>query len=67
MIIMVTNNFKKRIIDVLKKHHEGLMIMDVAENTGISRITVSKYILVMVAEGLVIQRSVGTAKLCYLN
>jgi DNA-binding IclR family transcriptional regulator len=61
------NNFKERIAENMKKHPEGLTIMNIAENTGINRVTVSKYVLVLAAEGLVVQRKIGTAKLCYMK
>ena len=64
---MAENNFRERIIDSLKKHPEGLTLWDLAKNTGINRITVSKYIFGMVFEGIVYQRNVGPAKLCYLK
>jgi DNA-binding IclR family transcriptional regulator len=64
---MIENHFRERIIENLKKHPEGLTIIDIAGFTGINRITVSKYIFGLVAEGLVYQRMVGTAKLCYLK
>jgi DNA-binding IclR family transcriptional regulator len=61
------NHFKERILESIRKHPEGLTILNIAEVTGINRITASKYILVLVAEGEIIQRSVGTAKLCYIK
>jgi len=61
------NNFKERIVENLKRHPEGLTILDIAEKTGINRVTVSKYVLVLMAEGLMTQRKIGTAKLCYLK
>jgi len=64
---MEENNFRKKIIENLKKHSEGLTILNIAKNTGINRITVSKYVFGMVSEGLVYQRRVGPAKLCYLK
>jgi len=64
---MVENNFRKRIIKNLKRHPEGLTILSIAENTGINRITVSKYVFGLLSEGLVFQRRVGPAKLCYLK
>jgi response regulator of citrate/malate metabolism len=64
---MQENDFKERIIDNLREHPEGLTILSLAEETGISRITVSKYVMVMMAEGLILQRMIGTAKLCYLR
>jgi len=64
---MEENNFRKRIIKNLKKHSEGLTILSIAENTGINRVTVSKYVFGLVSEGLVFQRRIGPAKLCYLR
>jgi response regulator of citrate/malate metabolism len=64
---MTENNFKERIIENLKKHPEGLTILGIADSTGINRLTVSKYILVMVSEDLIHQRKIGNAKLCYLK
>ncbi len=64
---MEENNFRQKIIKSLKEHPEGLTILNIAENTGINRITVSKYIFGLVSEKLVFQRRVGPAKLCYLK
>ena len=64
---MIENEFKERIMENLRGHPEGLTILSLSESTGISRVTISKYIMVMVAEGIINQRPVGTAKLCYLN
>ena len=64
---MEKNNFKKIIIGNLEDHPEGLTILNIAENTGINRITVSKYVFGLVSEGLVLQRIIGPAKLCYLR
>ncbi len=64
---MVENNFREKIIENLKEHPEGLTILNIAENTKINRITVSKYIFGMVSGGLIFQRKVGPAKLCYLK
>jgi len=47
------NNFKERIVENLKRHPEGLTILDIAEKTGINRVTVSKYVLVLSVEGMV--------------
>jgi DNA-binding IclR family transcriptional regulator len=64
---MPENEFRERIIQNLRVHPEGLTIFSLAEFTGISRFTISKYVMVMVAEGLINQRPIGTAKLCYLK
>ncbi len=64
---MEENDFREKIIEDLKEHPEGLTLLNIAENTGINRITVSKYIFGMVSGGLVFQRRVGPAKLCFLK
>ncbi len=64
---MIENNFRERVIESLKQHPEGLTIVNIAEFTEINRVTVSKYIFGLVAEGLVFQRKIGTAKLCFLK
>jgi response regulator of citrate/malate metabolism len=56
---------KDRIFEEIRKHPEGLTIMCISKNTKISRVTASKYIMVLLAEGMIEQRMVGTAKLCY--
>jgi len=65
--IAVQNNFKERIIDVLKKHPEGLTIIEISNLIGSHRHTITKYIYQLIGEGLIYQRKVGTAKLCYLR
>ena len=64
---MQENNFRERIIEDLKSHPEGLTILNLAANIKVNRLTVSKYIFGLVSEGLVSQRRIGTAKLCYLK
>ena len=65
--IAVQNNFKERIIDVLKKHPEGLTMIEISKLIGSLRHTITKYIYQLIGEGLIYQREIGTAKLCYLK
>ncbi len=58
---------KKTIVEVLKKHPEGLTLQKVAILTEMSRLTATKYIHELLGEGLIYQRKVGIAKLCYLK
>ena len=62
---MSENNMSEIIMETLEKHPEGLTIHGISENTGLNRLTVSKYALVMAAKGSIFQRKVGSAKLCY--
>jgi DNA-binding IclR family transcriptional regulator len=61
------NHFKERILEEIKRHPEGLTIMNISENAKINRVTASKYILVLLAEGVIEQRLIGTAKLCCMK
>jgi DNA-binding IclR family transcriptional regulator len=58
---------KKDILGCLDKHPEGLTIQEIADITRLNRLTVSKYVAVLIAEGRFIERKVGSAKLCYLK
>jgi predicted transcriptional regulator len=58
---------KNTIIEALKQHPEGLTISSISEITGLHRHTSRKYINELISVGEIIQRSVGVAKLCYLN
>ena len=63
---MSENDLRNTIIDNLREHPEGLTIQSIAEITGINRMTVSKYVLVLSVEGTLLQRRIGRAKLCNL-
>jgi len=58
---------KEKIIEILEKHLEGLTIQDLSEIIGVHRQTITKYILVLEALGIVYRRSVGSATLHYLK
>lgn len=60
-------DIRGKIIEILKNHPEGINFLDMSKYTNINRATVSKYVLGLVSEGLVKQRTIGTAKLCYLK
>ena len=64
---MNTRNIRNEIIEILKKHPEGLTLVEIEKILGVSKHTVARYIYQLVGEGLIYQREVGTAKLCYLR
>jgi predicted transcriptional regulator len=64
---MIVNNVKQMVIDVLKKHPEGLIINELSEILGIRRHTLIKYIYQLVGEQSIYQRKIGSAKLCFLR
>jgi DNA-binding transcriptional ArsR family regulator len=58
---------KKKILDTLRTHPEGLTIIELSETIGVHRQTVAKYILVLEAMDLVHRRRLGSATLHYLK
>lgn len=59
------NEIKEKILKLLEGNSEGLTIQEVAESLNINRVTSSKYLSVLVAEGKVRVREVGNARLHY--
>jgi predicted transcriptional regulator len=67
---MVESRFEemnRRIILVLKKHPEGLTTVEIAGLLKMNRYTITKYIYSLVGAGIITQRVVGPAKICYLS
>jgi len=64
---MTSENPLNLIVEVLKKNPEGLTLFSLAELSGLHRHTVSKYVNELMNSGIVFQRNVGVAKLCFLK
>ena len=58
---------RRKIIEVLKKHPEGLTIQQISSMIGLSRLTTAKYLHELLGAEIITQRKVGRAKLCYLK
>jgi len=58
---------KQAIIELLKKHPEGLTLQKIAQLTNMNRLTATKYVHELIGAGIIYQRKVGVAKLCYLK
>ncbi|NIM46745.1 MAG: hypothetical protein GTN40_01135 [Candidatus Aenigmarchaeota archaeon] len=58
---------RKSILEVLREHPEGLTLLSLAKFSGLHRHTVTKYVHELLGAGIIFQRSVGVAKLCYLK
>jgi len=54
-----------KILNYLKKHPEGTMILDLAEAVGAHRHTTTKYVYHLEGAGKIRIRKIGIAKLCY--
>lgn len=55
------------IINILRKHPDGLTLTSIAELTGLHRHTATKYVYELKGAGVINERDVGPAKLCYLK
>lgn len=60
---MDSSFLEEMILSTLKKSNTSLTILEIAERTGIHRVTASKYLSAMEAKGHVSRRDVGKAKL----
>ena len=58
---------KKRIVEILKEHPEGLTIQELSKLTVAHRQTVTKYVLVLEALGIIYRRRIGAVTLQYLK
>jgi len=61
------NNIKERIVSVLRKNPKGLTISKIAEQVGIHRTTIPKYLYELRGEKKVLIRDIGPARVFYLN
>jgi predicted transcriptional regulator len=59
---------KDKIYDSIKKNQKDMSIQEIADDSGISRETVSKYVGILEAEGKIrLSRIIGKAKLYELS
>jgi DNA-binding IclR family transcriptional regulator len=58
---------EEKIIETVKRHPEGLTINQISKELNIHRNTTSKYVFALVRSGILEQRRVGVASLCYLK
>jgi len=64
---MKKKGIREKVIKILEKHPEGFTTVDIAEEIGMTRHSVTKYIYQLLGEDNIFQREIGTAKLCYLK
>jgi predicted transcriptional regulator len=58
---------KEQIIKTLRRHPEGLMLIEIAKITGMNRFTVTKYVHELIGSGSIFQKKAAAARLCYLK
>jgi len=64
-MINLKDKTTRELLEILKKAPRGLNISEVTAQSNYSRLTVSKYLLIMSAEGLIELRDLGSTKLFY--
>ncbi len=57
----------KTIVEVLRKHPEGLALIEIARLIKMNRMTVAKYVHGLVIANKVKIKKIGAVKLCYLK
>ncbi|MEM0364226.1 MAG: HTH domain-containing protein [Candidatus Nitrosocaldus sp.] len=58
---------KQRIVDVLKQSDSGLSGIEIAERTGINRVTITKYLNILETMGIIKRRSMGPVNVWYIK
>jgi len=61
------SNPKDLIIKILREHPEGLMLSEIAELTGMNRLTATKYVHELMGRKSIFQKRVAAARVCYLR
>ncbi len=62
-----TEKIKEKLIDVLRDSKTGLSGIELAEKLRINRITMTKFLKVFAAEGLVKQKNIGSVNLWFME
>lgn len=65
MLDISSEKVKKKIIEAVKTHPEGLTIQDLSKIIGVHRQTITKYILFLEGAGTIYRRRIGSATLHY--
>jgi len=63
---MAENEIRERMVELLEAHPEGMTILGIAQALELNRNTVTKYIYELSGAGIIVQRKVGSAKLCFV-
>jgi len=62
-----TEELKERIVELLRDSKTGLSGVEISERLGVSRVTMTKYLGIFGAQGLVSRRNVGNATLWFVG
>ena len=62
-----TSEIREKLILILKRSESGMSGIEISENIGVNRITMTKYLKVFAAEGLLRQKNIGNVTLWFLE
>ena len=62
-----TEEIREKLISTLKDSETGMSGVEISEKIGVNRITMSKYLKVFAAEGLLRQKNIGNVTLWFLE
>jgi len=62
-----TEELKEKLVDLLSNSKTGLSGLEISERLNINRITVTKYLNVFAAEGLIKQKNIGNVNLWFIE
>ena len=62
-----TDDIKQKLVDVLQDSKTGMSGVEIAKKLGVNRITITKYLNVFAAEGLIREKKIGNVNLWYIE
>ena len=61
------DGIKTKIKSLLAMHPEGMTILEISRFIQMHRHTATKYVYELIGAGVIYERQIGPAKLCYLS
>ncbi len=62
-----TEEIKQKLVDILRNSKTGFSGVEISEKLGINRVTMTKYLNVFAAEGLIGQKDIGNVNLWFIE
>lgn len=62
-----TDEIKQKLVDVLQDSKTGMSGVEIAEKLGVNRITITKYLSVFAAEGIIREKKIGNVNLWFIE
>jgi len=67
VVRVIVKNPKQAILKVLERSPEGLLLVEIAKEVGMNRLSINKYIHELIGEDKIYQRKLGRVRLCILK